>query len=127
MVSDLYAENHAQAVTVWLALDAVETGIVSGNEIVGSLWVALVCLAALRTGGLARAAGYLGMAFAAAGVLTVVPSLTDTMVMIFAPGLIVWSVWVGIILLRRAPAVAAQAPATLVPSWRTSAGDGAVR
>jgi hypothetical protein len=127
VVADLYAKNPAQAETVWLALDAVETGIVSGNELVGSLWVALVCIAALRTGALARAAGYFGVAIALAGSLTIVPSLTDTMVMVFGPGIVVWSVWVGVILLREVPSAVARERATLMSSRQVPAGEGGTR
>ena len=104
-VAYLYAKNPAQAETVWAALEAVENGIVSGNELVGSLWVTLISFAALRTGGLTRALNYLGMALGAAGILTIVPALAGTTVMIFGPGMIVWSVWLGIVMLRNSLSV----------------------
>lgn len=92
VISDLYGKNPAQAEMVWLALDAVETGIVSGNEIVGSLWVLLPSLAALRTGGLPRALNYLGMALGVAGILpgilAFIPAVQD-FIMIFGLGMIV--------------------------------------
>jgi hypothetical protein len=70
VIAELCDKNPAQAEMVWLALQAVENGIVSGNEIVGSLWVLLLSLAALRTGGLSRALNYLGVALGVAGLLT---------------------------------------------------------
>ncbi|MHB0877217.1 MAG: DUF4386 family protein [Anaerolineae bacterium] len=127
IIADLYGKDRAQAETVWLALDAVETGIVSGNELVGSLWVLLVCLAALRTGGLTRAAGYLGLGLGVAGILTLVPSLAEAMAMVFGPGMTVWSAWVGIIMLRRVSDVAVQEPDAFVSSWKTSGGEGCIR
>ncbi len=56
VVAKLYGNNPVQAETVWLGLDAVETGLVSGNEIVGSVWVLLLSLAALRTKGASQGA-----------------------------------------------------------------------
>jgi hypothetical protein len=101
VVSDLYAKNPAQAVSLWTTLQAVENGITSGNEFVGSLWLLLLSLAALRTGGLNKALSVFGMLISIAGILTLIPSLTDILVMIFGLGMIVWSTWVGIFLLRR--------------------------
>ena len=100
VVADLYGNDPAQAVTAWTALESVETGITSGNELVGSLWVLLLSVAALRTGGLPRALNYLGLVLGVAGILTIIPALAESLIMIFGPGMIVWSVWVGIVLLR---------------------------
>jgi hypothetical protein len=44
---------------------------------------------------------YLGVTIGIAGILTMIPALAETMIMIFGPGMIVWSVWVGIVMLRR--------------------------
>jgi len=100
VIAKLYAHDPAQAAATWTVLEAVENGIVSGNEVVGSLWVLLVSLTAWRTGALGRALNIAGMVISLAGLLTVIPPLYDTMIMIFGPGMIVWSVWVGIALLR---------------------------
>jgi hypothetical protein len=101
VIADLYGKDPAQAATVWAALEAVENGIVSGNEIVGSLWVLLLSLAAWRTRGLPRALNYLGMALGVAGLLTGILAFIPAfrVQMIFA-GMIVWSAWVGIVMLR---------------------------
>lgn len=108
IVADLYGKNPAQTETVWLALNAVELGIVSGNELVGSLWVLLLSLAALRTAQLPKTLNYLGVVTGIAGILTLVPALAEVMIMIFATGMIVWSVWVGIVMLRSSPSPTAQ-------------------
>jgi hypothetical protein len=105
VIADLYGKNPAQAATTWLTLEAVENGIVSGNEVVGSLWVLLLSLAALRTGGLNKALNYLGLALGVVGILTVIPALKDG-VYIFGLGMIVWCLWLGVILLHRPSAVA---------------------
>lgn len=104
VIADLYAKDPAQAKTAWLTLQAVETGIVSGNEIVGSLWVLLLSVAALQTGGLPRALNYLGVALGVAGLLTgalaFIPAFRIQMVFV---GMIAWSAWLGIVMLRNSP------------------------
>lgn len=107
VVAGLYATDPAQAATAWTALQSVENGITSGNELVGSLWVLLLSAAALRTGQLNRALAILGVVLGVAGMLTIVPALYDSLVMVFGPGMIVWSIWLGIVLLRSKPAAVA--------------------
>jgi hypothetical protein len=120
VVARLYGTDPAQAATAWTALESVENGIVSGNELVGSLWVLLLSLAAMRTGGLTRALNYLGIVLGIAGSLTIIPALAETMIMIFGPGMIVWSVWVGIVMLRQSRIAATQSADTFVPRHRTT-------
>jgi hypothetical protein len=100
VIARLYAKDPAQAAVAWVTLEAVENGIVSGNEVVGSLWVLLVSLAAWRTGELGRAVNGFGVVISLAGLLTVIPPLFNVMIMIFGPGMMVWSAWVGLALLR---------------------------
>jgi hypothetical protein len=121
VVAALYSNDPAQAATTWTALEAVENGIVSGNELVGSLWVLLLSLAALRTGGLTRALNYLGVVLSVAGILTMIPALAETMIMIFGPAMIVWSIWAGIIMLRRSQVAATQHADTFVPTTEQQA------
>ena len=116
VVADLYGKDPTQAVTAWTALQSVENGITSGNELVGSLWVLLLSVAALRTVQLNRALNYLGVVLGIAGILTIVPTLAENMIMIFGPGMIVWSVWLGIIMLRRSPSVVVQKPVAFAAS-----------
>ena len=97
-VIDLYAADPTQAGTVWAAIDSIYKGMGGGNEIVGGLWVVLVSWAALR-GGLPKALNFVGLLVGAAGIVTLVPPLTDVGA-IFGLGIIVWYIWVGITLLR---------------------------
>jgi hypothetical protein len=46
-----------------------------------------------------RTFNYFGVAVSAAGILTMIPGLVETMRMIFGPGMIVWSIWLGVVLL----------------------------
>lgn len=121
VVAGLYRADPAQAATAWTALEPVETGITSGNELVGSLWVLLLSVAALRTGQLSRALSIFGVALGVAGMLTIAPALSDSLVMVFGPGMVVWSIWLGIVLLRRKPAAAARQAETFVPHAGTAA------
>jgi hypothetical protein len=120
VVADLYGANPAQAITAWTALESVENGITSGNELVGSLWVLLLSVAALRTGTLTRALNTLGVIMGIAGILTIVPALAESMIMIFGPGMIVWSVWLGIVLLRQRRVVATQSTSAFTPRQKTT-------
>jgi hypothetical protein len=107
-VVDLYAEDPAQAATVWLAIESVSHGLgAAKGEILGGLWVLLVSWAALRGGGLPRALNYLGVVIGVAGLLSAVPAVGEVGVMIFALGQIVWFLWLGIVLLRGSPSAAA--------------------
>jgi hypothetical protein len=121
VVAGLYGTDPAQAATAWTVLESVEVGITSGNELVGSLWVLLLSVAALRTGQLSRGVNILGAVLGLAGMLTIVPALYGSLVMVFGPGMIVWSIWLGIVLLRQRPAAAAQQATTFVPHSGTAA------
>lgn len=101
VIANLYGKDPVQAAAIWPALEAVETGIVSGNEFVGSLWVLLLSVAALRTGGLNKALNYLGVVLGVVGLLTLIPAfVAATSPALFGLGMVVWSIWVGIVLLR---------------------------
>ncbi len=98
-VVDLHATDPAQAVSVWQAIEPVAQGLGgSGGELLGGLWVLLVSVAALRTGGLPKTLNWLGVAIGVAGVLSVVPVLGD---LAYGFGLlqIVWFAWLGIVML----------------------------
>jgi hypothetical protein len=99
-VVGLHGTSPAQAVAAWQAIEPVTEGLGgSGGELLGGLWVLLVSVAALRTGGLPKLLNLLGVAIGTAGVLSVVPVLKD---LGYAFGLlqIVWFVWLGIVMLR---------------------------
>lgn len=98
-VVDLYATDPGQAVSLWLALDAVENGLGGQQEITGGLWVLLASWAALRGRTLPGALGWLGVISGVSGLLTVAPAL-EALGAVFGLGLIVWFVWLGTIMLR---------------------------
>ncbi len=96
----LYAKDPTQAALSWQGIETVASGLGNGNgEILGGLWTLLVSAAALRTGGLPRAASMLGVLVGALGVFTVLPALT-ALVGVFGIIQLIWFAWLGIILLR---------------------------
>jgi hypothetical protein len=110
-VVKLYGENPAQAATVWLTLDSVETGLGAngGETMVNAIWFLLLSWAALRARELPRVLNYLGVVTGAAGILSVV--LEPALAAVYGLGLIIWFVWLGIVLLRWSPVSAAEKPA----------------
>jgi len=115
-VADLYGKDPAEAETVWVAIKIVENGIVSGNELIGGLWVLLLSWAALRTGKLNKALNTLGLVIGVAGIVSIVPVLAEVAVTIFGLSMIVWFAWLGIILLRRSHSAAVEQPDAFVPA-----------
>jgi hypothetical protein len=104
VVANLYGGVPAQA-AAWTAL-------------VRGLWVLLLSLAVVRTGGLPKTIGYLGVFLGITGSLTTVPAFAEIMFMIFGPGMMVWSAWVGIAMLRDT-AVKVQPAQTFLPHHST--------
>ena len=98
---DLYSKDPAQAVTVWLTIDSVATGLGGGGgEILGGIWIRLVSWVALRAGEFPKALNYLGVLIGAAGLLSVVPVLGELRGLIFGLGQIPWFIWLGILMMR---------------------------
>lgn len=107
-VVNLYGENPAQAATVWLMLDSVETGLGAGGgeTIVTALWFLMLSWAALRARELPRVLNYLGVVLGVAGILSVVLA-SLALSAVYGLGLIIWFVWLGIVMLRSNPGKAA--------------------
>jgi hypothetical protein len=99
VITELYANNSAQADVVRSALYAVERGLGGAIELPGGMWILLVSLAAWRSGRLPKALNAIGVAVGTAGIVTVLPMLYDAG-NVFGIGAIVWFIGVGIILLR---------------------------
>ena len=100
-VVGLQASNPEQAATVWLAIESVFNGLGGGVEVVGGIWVILLSVAGLRSGTFGRALHYLGFVVGAAGLVSVVPALSEISASIFGLTQIVWFAWLGIAMLRR--------------------------
>jgi Domain of unknown function (DUF4386) len=112
-VVKLYGENPAQAATVWLTLDSVETGLGAGGgetTVIG-LWFLLLSWAALQAGALPRLLNYLGVVIGLAGILYVFTGSAGLLA-VNGLGLIIWFAWLGIVMLRRSPVSAASRSTT---------------
>lgn len=81
VVANLFGSVAAQA-AAWTVL-------------VRSLWVLLLSLAAVRTGRPFESPGYLGVSLGIVGSLTLIPAVAEPMFMIFGPGMMIWSAYVG--------------------------------
>ena len=101
-VAALHAQDAAHAASVWTAIGAVQDGLGGGVEIVGGAWVLLISIASLRRSALPDALSSLGFVVGAAGILTVIPSLTE-LGTVFGLGQIIWFAWLGIIMIRARP------------------------
>ena len=106
-VVELYGKDPTQAGMVWLTIRTVFEGFAGANEAIGGIWILLLSWAALRTGALSKVLNYLGVLIGVAGIISIVPALAEMFIYIFALGQIVWFIWLGIVLLRRAPSRAA--------------------
>lgn len=102
-VAGLYATDPTQAASVWLAVEAVFTGLGGGVEVVGGIWVLLLSWAGMRSKRLPQALNSFGFVVGAAGVVTVVPALGEIGGITFGLTQIVWFTWLGIALLRSKP------------------------
>jgi len=98
-VADLDQTDPAAAENLWSATSTVTDGLGGGNELVGGMWILLVSLAAWATGRLPTGLNVLGIVSALAGLVTLIPGLSDVG-MIFGLGSIAWFAWTGIVLFR---------------------------
>ena len=98
-VADLQVTDPAAAENLWSAIDTITDGLGGGNELVGGMWILLVSLAAWGTGRLPAGLNILGIVSAVAGLVTLIPGLSDVG-MVFGLGSIAWFAWTGIVLFR---------------------------
>lgn len=110
VITNLFAKDPSLTSTAWTILEAVENGIISGNELVGSLWVTLISIAALRKGGLPKALNILGIFLGIMGIFTLSPNPEILMgiAFTFGMGMVVWSIGLGIVLLREKAAIVSE-------------------
>jgi len=113
-IADLYATNPAQAETVLLALGIVENGLISGNELIGGLWILMLSWAALQSGELSKGLNYLGILIGVSGILTMIPAILEATGTFFGLAMIVWFAWLGIFLLRSHSSAAVETPDAMV-------------
>lgn len=98
VITGLYETEPVQAAGAWLVLTTVQEGLGGGNELVGGLWILLVSAAAQCARCLPTWLNLLGVTIGLAGLLTLVPGLTDAGA-VFGLGMIAWFIAVGFALL----------------------------
>ena len=99
-IASLYSQDPALAEPVLAALEIVENGITSGNELIGGIWVLFLSWVALQTNKLPKPLNIFGLIIGGAGIVSIIPALTEIAVTIFGLSMIVWFAWLGIVLLR---------------------------
>lgn len=100
MIVKLQATNLDQAAILWRSHALMINGLGGGNEIVGGLWIFLSSLAAKQTGQFSKGFNILGLIVGAAGLVTVIPPLSEVG-SIFGLGSIIWFGWLGTLLLKK--------------------------
>ena len=98
------------AVQTFEVLQAVELGLGGGNEIAGGVWIFCVSLAGLLFRAFGKIIIGLGLLTGIGGFLTILPPLGDVAGAVFGLGAIAWFIAVGLALVFKRDAVAAQAP-----------------
>lgn len=108
-VVSLHAADDSGAVTTWLAIDAVTSGMTGGNgEVLGGLWTLLVSWAAWRGRSLPVAVSVVGAVAGAAGLASALPGLS-TLVAAFGLAQVVWFVALAVVFFRAEPMAPARA------------------
>jgi hypothetical protein len=98
-INDLAVTDHTQAVAAWLAIEPIALALGgAGGELLGGLWVLTLSGMALRSGGLPKILGWLGVLIGFTGLISVVPPLHNASV-VFGLLQIVWLGWLGLVLL----------------------------
>ncbi len=113
-IPNLYATNPAQAETISQTLSIVGDGLISGNELIGGLWILMLSWYALQSGELSKGLNYLGILISVSGVLTMFPPIFEATGTFFGLAMIVWFAWLGIFLLRSRSSIATGAPDAMV-------------
>jgi hypothetical protein len=107
-VATLYVSDPTQAATVWMAIGSVFNGLGGSVEVVGGIWVILISIVGLRSETFARGLHFLGYVVGVAGVVSVIPALSEISASIFGLTQIVWFTWLGVAMLRKSEVVSAE-------------------
>ncbi len=97
---DMLAVNPEKAGDFFSVITSIHVGLGGGNEVPGAMWTLLISIAAIQTGLFKKWINGLGLIVGIAGILTIVPSLFDSVVMVFALGQMVWWIGLGLLMIR---------------------------
>lgn len=93
--------DHSAAVVSWHAISTVQDALGGGIELVGAVWLLVVCSAGLRIRAIPVGLAGLGLAIGIAGLATLVPAAAEISSSVFGLGLIVWFTWIAQTLLAQ--------------------------
>jgi hypothetical protein len=100
-IVDLYGTDHAQALTAYASFSAITGGLEEGSRFAGGFFMILVGWAALSVRDLQRPLAYL---IIIVGVDQLLEVFVRPLAPVFGPvagiGVIIWSVWLGVLLVR---------------------------
>lgn len=105
-LASLYAQNPALAGPAYLGSIAVGRGLFSAATFATGWWLVLVGWTALETAWLPKVLAYVGLVFGLVGILTF---LVDPLGLVGGILGIIWSLWLGVVLLREREAAPAPA------------------
>lgn len=97
VLANLFAQNPTEVGPAYLAVNTVLSALAASAVFAYGVWLLLTNWVALKSAALPRLHGYLGLIFGGAGVLGfLIPPLT----LLGAVLGVVWTLWLGIVLLR---------------------------
>jgi hypothetical protein len=100
-IVDLYGTDHAQALTAYASFSAITAGLEEGSRFAGGFFMILLGWAALSARDLQRPLAYL---IIIVGVDQLLEVFVRPLAPVFGPvagiGVIVWSIWLGVLLVR---------------------------
>ncbi|WOE75926.1 DUF4386 family protein [Alterisphingorhabdus coralli] len=99
-VARMALEEPQAAATIWSSIGIVQSALGGGIELVGGLWMLLICVAAIRDKLLPAWLNWPGILIAIAGICTFIPGMGD-LAAIFGLGQILWFTGLGVHMLRR--------------------------
>lgn len=97
----LLAALDRDSVALYEMMHIIHSSIGGNNEIIGALWTLLIVMAGFKYQLFPKWVGIIGLVAGVGGVMTMVPSLYETMIMVFALGQMVWWIVIGIHLLKK--------------------------
>ena len=89
-----------QAAALRLMVSTITNGIDSSDRFLGSLWLLLSSLTALRVRLLARPLNYFGLFIGSVGILSSLAPALTALGLAFGVEILVWWIWLGIVMLR---------------------------
>jgi hypothetical protein len=100
-IVDLYGTDHAQALTAYASFSGVTAGMEEGSRFAAGCFLILAGWAALHARDLPRPLAYLAIVVGIDQLLEVfVRPLAPVFGLVAGIGLIIWSLWLGVVLLR---------------------------